>query len=368
MRRFGLTLLSGAIAAGLVASLVFAQALPGQSNGRVNRSGKSKPGGASPQVQYDNNGVFGGITNVISDGTHQVCLAETTPAAPLVGSVAYDSNNLLFPAPMRIDSFFGVPAPNGFFRGQAGISQVGTAANWYSCFNFPGQWNSTSFDVAIGCGTGIASVEGSPVSGGGWATDFTHRIRRVGMSTIAGQVWVGMHRGNLDDGQWTGNSPGTGGFVFWSRIFGAQHEIGDETFSGVAAISGAFVGGSRPGQQLNTAYIGCDASDTNLQACSNDSTTTSCVDLGVNFPCRTTGAIYDTWIAYPPNSLLQDAGTGFNYYVERLDTPATVNGTKSGNLPSNAVQMTPHVVMHSPDGGSLTTKIEISGVGTWSLW
>lgn len=325
------------------------------------------PASSSAQVQYANGSCMGGISNVTSDGTHTIYSGEALPSAPSSGSTAFDLAYGLVQVPMRRDNFMGVPVPMGLYRGGT-IAQLGTAANWKLCVNYPSQWNSTSIDLADGCASGTLAAEGSGASGGGWSTSLTGRMRRVGFSTSTGNTWVGVHRGNLADGEWTGNAAGVGGFLFWTRFVGVTHETGDGTFAGVAATAGAFPNGSRPGQQLNTAYVGCDSTDSNLQVCSNDGTTTSCTALSASFPCRTNATVYDVLIAYPPNSALPDGGTGFGYYVERLDSAAVASGSKSSNLPSNSVQLTPHVVFQSPDGGTLTTKIEITHAGSLAGW
>lgn len=330
-------------------------------------AGCSPGAGGGSDMQYNNAGCIGGVANVISDATHEIYKAEALPSAPSSGSMAFDFAYGLMQSPMRLDNLMGVPMPTSLWRGGS-LAQLGTAANWKLCVNYPSQWNSTSFDVADGCSTTIANVEGAGSSGGGWSTTFTGRIRKVGAQQASGNAWAGMHRGNLDDGEWTGNAAGVGGFIFWTRFIGTTHETGDGTFAGVAATAGAFTNGSRPGQQKNAAYVGCDATDSNLQVCSNDNTTTSCSDLGSSFPCRTNSTIYDVLIAYPPNGALPDAGTGFGYYVERLDSAASTSGSKSSNLPQNSVQMTPHVVFQSPDGGTLTVRLDISHVSTLSNW
>jgi len=338
------------------------------SNGSAYSCTSALAGGSSPQVQYNNGGVLGGVSNVTSDGTHELYAPEAVPAAPgASNSLAFDLNGLQTGTPMRIDFFMGVPMPVGFYR-TGGMSFVGSSSNWYFCQNYCAQWNSTSVDVAIGCPTTILATEGSATSGGGWAaTSLATRLRHVNFGTTTSQNWVGVHRGNLDDGEWVGNSAGIGGFIFHTRFAGNTHQTGDMTFAGVAATAGAFPNGSRPGQQLNTAYVGCDSGDTNLQVCSNDGTTTSCSTTSASFPCRTNSTLYDVWIEMPPHAALPDGGTGFVAYVERLDSAAAIQVTKTGNMPTNNVQLSPHVVFGSSDaGGTNTTKIDFYDLETWS--
>ena len=331
-------------------------------------SGSPIAGGSNPQVQYNNAGVLGGLANVVGDGTHMIRYPETVPAAPgFPGSLEFDLSGLQSGSPMREDVFMGVPMPVGFYR-TGGMSFVGSSANWYFCQNYCSQWNSTTMDVAIGCLTSTLAAEGSAASGGGWAaTSIATRLRHVNFNTTTSQNWVGVHRGNLDDGEWVGNSSGLGGFVFHTRFAGNTHQTGDMTFAGVAATASAFTNGSRPAQQLNTAYVGCDSTDTNLQVCSNDGSTTSCTTTSASFPCRTNSTLYDVWLEMPPHGTLPDAGTGFVAYIERLDSAATIQVTKTSNLPTNNIQLTPHVVFGASDaGGTNTTKIDVYDLETWS--
>lgn len=333
-------------------------------------AGCSPGAGGGSDMQYNNAGCIGGVANVTSDGTHEIYVGESTvPSAPSgSGSMAFDYGPMLLSQPMRKDFFFGIPMPLFGLRATT-LAQIGSAANWQACVNYPSSWQQTSFDIDVGCTSSVVSAENDNVAGGGgWSTSFTGRMRRVIWGRTSGQTWAGMHRGNLDDGEWTGNAAGVGGFIFMTRFWGDTHNSNDMTFVGVAATASAFPNGSKPSQQVNTAYVGCDSTDTNLQVCSNDGSTTSCTTTNSSFPCRTNSTIYDVTIAYPPNGALPDAGTGFAYFIERLDSAATINGTKNANLPSNSVQMTPHVVFGSPDGGTLAVKIGVSYVGTLANW
>ena len=326
--------------------------------------GSPLAGGSSPQMQYNNSGVLGGVSNFTSDGTHGIYAVESVPSAPSSGSLAFDLSGAPVALAARVDSFMGLPAPVGYFR-DGPLVPIGTKANWSSCVSHPSVWNSTSFDVNDGCPSTALTTEGSTASGGGWAsTNFTTRQRRVGLTTSVNSTYVGVHRGTAD--VWIGNAAGIGGFEMWARTFNATRVSGDAMFVGLAATTSTLATGSKPSQQVNSVYVGCDASDTNLNVCSNDNSgSATCNSLGSSFPCRTGGAIYDVWIASPPNGLLPDAGTGLGYYVERLDSPATAGGTITSDLPSNAIQLSMHVSISGPDAGSQTVKIEIPGAGTW---
>jgi hypothetical protein len=135
---------------------------------------------------------------------------------------------------------------------------------------------------------------------------------------------------------WRGNTAGHGGFYFVCRFAMTTNLANARAFVGLYASTAALTNAD-PSSLVNVVGMSLDSADANWQIISNDQTGTAPkVDLGANF-AKSTTAVYEVrfWAA-PKDTLI-------NYNVLRLDTPASVTGTLSSDIPQSTVFLTPYI-------------------------
>lgn len=331
-------------------------------------SGSPIAGGSSPQVQYNNSGVLGGMSNYTSDGTRPIVTAETSvPSSPSAGqSAQLDwSPSTGFPGiPFRVDgSMGGIPA---------GILEQFTegvnASNWsYYCANVGGSaifatrggvptaanWSSTGSQqqTADGgvCGQNASS---STCNNLFWRMNWVLSGNTGGtnlQSTLI-QPFVA---------PWRGNTAGAGGFIWWNRIALHISRKQHRYFFGLQNSATGFV--NDPNAVTDTVYFGANNGDTNLSICSNDETgTATCSSLGSNFPTQSpdfgtdggilVDTIYDMWLAAAPNA------SSISYYISVVNgtnTGANAHGSISSDLPVASVFLRAADELNAADGGAV---------------
>lgn len=305
--------------------------------------GNVTAGGSSPQVQFNNVGILGGISNVTSDGTHLQRSSETSFAsAPSAGTGTtqdWAPATTVPGIPFRVDGTFGT-IPEGVLEV---FGEGASGSNWqYQC----GQ-------VAQAGATTLTMTNGPAVTAGAWSSTVTWantsllaRIPwiRGGASGVANATGSLIQTGIV---AWRGNAAGAGGFIFWTRA--ALHLANSAGHTrwmfGLQNLTSAWV--NEPSVVTDDVYFGADNGQTTLHICSNDNAgSATCTDLGSNYPTTTNDAIYDMWLWAPPN------GSTIGWYINRLDVANTTNGTISSDLPRNTVQLTFTAEVNTADGGS----------------
>jgi hypothetical protein len=135
---------------------------------------------------------------------------------------------------------------------------------------------------------------------------------------------------------WRGNAAGRGGFYFVCRFAMTTNLANARAFVGLYASTAALTNAD-PSSLVNVVGMSLDSADANWQIISNDQTGTAPkVNLGANF-AKSTTAVYEVRFWAAPNDTL------INYNVLRLDTPASVTGTLSGDIPQSTVFLTPYI-------------------------
>lgn len=331
-------------------------------NGPAVTPGSTGAGGSSPQVQYNNSGSFGGVSAVTSDGVNliqtETNVAPSTPAAGKATPWIYtaDAGGGTVGVPMTIDGFLGGAIPTGLLS----MFQFGSVSNWQvQCATISG--NATSGGTGLIMYNQLGLGTAGSVAGGTWGTgSFQARMRKNTYTASTGANFTASLRNSSCTPSWRGDGvAGHGGFIHWQRIAINTTVSGMRAFFGLANTTAVQTG--NPSAMLDTAYVGCDADGgPNLGACTNDNSgLATCQDLGTSFPCDTTnGAVYDIWIAAPPG------GSVINFYVERLDTPASVLKSASTDLPRNTVQQTWHSVLNNGTNTTAGVKLDFSATCT----
>ena len=326
-------------------------------------SGTPIAGGSPPQVQWNGDGGLAGITAVTApDGIHLHLLQQAgTGIVPSSGtqlfSYAPDSGfagQLLTLDPTMnqpVPAQFGATSPMQFFYPTG--SQAGCYCRYYTL----GDRGATTF-VTIGSTTNLATWSGSQSGVNFDAGDWIGRSWSNKSTTSTTNTMAGYHDPTMM--AWRGNGTG-GGFWFKSRqCIGGQAPtrifIGLTTAGGPNTMSSPWTTTKETSSCVDCAYIGADGPDTNLSACSNDSSgTATCSTLGSNFP-KTSGCYDVTWFAAPSEA-------GIHYNVDRLDTSvAAATGVLTSNLPANYTMVGWTGITENTDGGT-PVAFQLMGVG-----
>jgi len=351
-----------------VSLITFAQALPGQNNGRISRAGGGKPGGSPPQVEFNNGGSFGGVGNVTSDGVHEIDLTEQTiPSAPGSGVMQFVwSPDGGAPFPLEMSAYWGIPMPKGLL-GQFGLMSGG---GWEVTCSTANGFGNSGFTVGynpIGVSPFISqngSITALPWSSGSLIG--RQRANKFSESTGAQNIVTGpIYTGALH--MWRGNTAGAGGFMFWTRF-------AIDTMGAVAQGTGIMAGvtGSTVAPTVvwlsnlpNVFFIGANRGDTVLSVCSDDNggagVCTQLVGSTGTMPFYVNGAMYDVWIYTPPNA------NRIDYCVHRMDVENWACGSVFTPLPQNTVQLTWTVSMVSGDGGQATSFDWVASCAVYNL-
>ncbi len=222
---------------------------------------------------------------------------------------------------------------------------------------FPYNWNSgTYYTLNHGPVNPIGTASASPWDAG------TYLGRVPTMLTISGgsvNVGAGLTMGTgTQENIWRGNSAGAGGFLIWFGFGLADTKATSRTWIGLFDAVPTVTLSADPSAALNSIYIGCDAADTELKACSNDGsgTATCSPSLGASFPCNTDGATYDVWFWAKPNA------DSVEYYIERLDTPATASGSMTSDLPSKVALLNWQAILGTGSSNGTAVRSTIRGI------
>lgn len=326
-------------------------------------------GGSSPQVQYNNAGVFGGIANVESDGTNMQMLAVTSaPAAPGANSTAFDfaADSGMPQEPWRIDAALGFAVPvNGLtpmFTSPLYPYQTVVQAGYVPDPIIAA--NVTLFPV----GTGISlSLTGSSTSFGWDAGSPTRsQLWAVRSPGNVKQVWTGLR----ETVQWLWRQQG---FRAWQR-WGVFNVITPHAVSMMMGweVTVGFPLGTAPDPStlLNTLYFGCDSSattgpTTTLDVCSNDGAgAATCAAVKAGWYCRDFEYAYDAWFWAAPNE------AAVHWHVSRVGANGALDyadGVISSNLPQATARLSWHGMANSgQDAGAASTFVlGIGGVWAW---
>jgi hypothetical protein len=313
-------------------------------------------GGTSPQVQYNNSGALGGMSEVESSGGRLSLVDEagTTPGTSdlRTGIMAY-VQDAGFPPVLLLAH----PTMGSAVAGTMGAwPNIGSQANWVPTCLRPVIFNSST---TYG---GLNMLSTQYTSGGAttatWATTNMRTRQKwtlYSSSTSANSV-TGIRDTSVQ--HWPGNAGGTGGYLMATRWMMATGLSASRLFIGLGPASN--VGAANPSAQTNVVYIGCDATDTNLNACSNDgSGTATCNSLGNSFPCSTSGGMYDAWIFAEPG------GGAYDWYVERLDSAASASGRITSDLPSTSNQYAWQMQCGNAANSGTSCQVGFGGYCVW---
>lgn len=300
------------------------------------------PGGNDNELQYRINATtLGGIANVETDGTHAYLVPVTSHPAATAGGVKEYAYRIASGDPIAVPNLLpsapAIPIPVlPIMVGAFDMWRCGTANGFL-----------TNGLASVGV---VGLTEGT-VSGPAWAsTSLLTRTPKVTYATAASANSSASYR-DTGDHLWIGDGVGKGGFVWFAKWAIATGAANSRLQVGVADSGAPRAASANPSDTSNSSdsvYFGCDAGQSNINVCANDNTTAAaCTDLGVNFPCTTSGAFYETWIWAEPN-----AGTTLSYSINRLDSAQSASGTfpTTNGTPRNSVSLSGHIWLNTGSG------------------
>lgn len=171
--------------------------------------------------------------------------------------------------------------------------------------------------------TASASVTPAPAT-----TNYITQLPQYITVSATGVGNSATYRQNATYGFWRGNAAGFGGFLAKFK-WGVTTSISvQRVFIGMYGTINT-IGNVEPSSLADTIYFGCDAATTNYGICANGgSGTSTCTDLGSNFPCKTANVAFTGWIYVPPN------GSTAEYAIQRHDVANFASGVVPNDLPT----------------------------------
>lgn len=336
-------------------------------------TGTFAAGGSSPQVQYNNSGILGGMSKVESSaGNLSLLPLATHPSAVTDRAQVYaflmDAG---WPAlPVTLDNMMGTPLPMGLIGSGSYAPPYGNILpSWLAVCHLPDSWGTSSFAMNTGSSTAMAVATAGSFQGIGYDAGTWYGSQRwvTGTSATGSNSVVEAREGtkymNLGNG-----SAHRGGFIWWSRVSIQTVSGAERYFFGLATVTTALTAASQPSAYSNTIYFGCDTTDSNLNICSNGvGGSATCASLGSSYPCKTAGAGYDMWLAAAPG------GSQVLYYVHRLPAPddshndVSIAGKITSSLPQAWEQLVTHLLVNNAATG-VGLRLSIAGTCHWDNW
>lgn len=308
------------------------------------------PGGSNTQVQYNNSSAFGGITNLITDGTDAKFKTQSSSPSGTAGAgILWAEGGSEGPnLPRWTDG-----------KGMVIGVQPYTAESWWGCQSVA-QYSGTNFVT-----TGIVNHNSSTSAPSNYGTltsqaySSASRVLRIPQvqddSTAAVSQRAGWRSAATNNPMRIGYSTDQGGF-FFSAVWGISSVNSDSHLMvGVDTTSGLLSGSSDPKTLTNSAGFMCNGADTNISFCTNSATgNATCTSLGASYPCKTAGAYYYTAINGAPG------GGSVGYYIRRLDSAASTSGTVSSDIPAADGEAWWHIMMTTGNGTATAVDMRLS--------
>lgn len=280
------------------------------------------PGGNSPELQYNESGTFGGISNVETNGTNLRLVEQSSVTTATSGNVNIFASNSV-PAAINFDVY--------------GQKPTGVQASFASVYRSEVLCTGLGLSTFGVSTTVVANSTTHSTPATGTATSMLPKVKyTTGIGTMASasllttpsQLYIG--------------STNYGGFS-------AEISAGSDTDPANQAVIIGLLGGAVPtsttASTTVTDFIGVGYSpgEANYSLVYNDGTgATTKTDLGSNFPTSIAGAAWlRIWIAAPPG------GGVVRYKITNLSNNAEASGSISANIPSASTALFPIAWVHN---------------------
>lgn len=323
--------------AGFVLALFTAQATnPGNP---VSRAGaKSPPGGLTTQLQYNNAGVFGGMSNLVTtDGVVPTFGDDAgVVVAPVRGSKLYARFRANHELLTQLN-------PNGVEFGFAkGIPYSGIILSWTP--------QSGANLNSLGPLPQMSGSASTPAQTAGSIWGQTFRIQFKTGAAVNQQAAARTGIGNF----YMGNSAGLGGFYMNFRATGTLIGYTTGWFIGVAFQTALFSGVTIQ-DQPNIAGFGGIPGDVNWGFWSGNTTGFPNAHTDTGFPVgNQTGCVEGEMYAAPNSSTI-------DWFITNVATGATAQGQVTGtDTPAVNTMLAPVIWIHNGGDGGGFTQLEVS--------
>jgi len=296
--------------------------------------GGAVPGGVSGSLQFNNAGVFGGLTEAVTTDGDKITLLESMndPALPVAPGIVLFNNPI---AGNGLPSYQNAYSP--ITPLQAAL--FGKNASYW----IPG----TSAMAQVG--PTLATTGGSfPAVVAG---DIITSQRRHSLATAAA-VNSAAYDYSGTQFLWRGNAAGLGGFFIHQRIALTTVNATQRLFSGLRN-SGVIIGNVDPSTLTDIVGIGCDSADTELQFMHNDAAGAAVkLALGPNFP-KSDGTVYDVYLYAPPN------GAEIFFQVNRIDVAHTTQAGALLDIPAATAILAPTALWTNNAATAVAARVEL---------
>lgn len=298
----------------------------------VNEAGTDKKmpmskivGGGNGDLQYNNNGILGGSSQVEIDVNGHICMLDesTEPSTPASGMVLYNINR----AGRRILHSKG---PSGLDFAY----QPAFFSNRIVRFTAFGASQTTVFQDNMGSTAYVAGVAAAQA-----ATNLRTSLCRINYPTTAAVNINGGIRGNTAQ-NWRGNAANRGGFFAVFRFGFNAYVAANRLFIGFCSTTGAISATADPSALLNAVGIMKNTADTTFWFGTNDGAgaatrqntsmtpnTTDFWELRIYAPPGNTAAIYLS--------------------LKNLESGVIFEHTFTTDLPTNTQFLAPQMVINT---------------------
>ena len=303
----------------------------------------SIPGGSSGQLQFNNNGVFDGVSYV---GTTQGHLYFTphTPAPP-------ESNHLVMFARKIADRYLpAIVGPSGLDT----ALQPLLARNKIAWFNPPGNANTVQQHGMVTSATGTATAASIATTTIHTAIKrLEYAVTTASTSAVAGirQTSLQYHTGSLSNPY--------GGFMFITRFGpsrGAASNATKRVWAGMTSITTAPTDVNPSTWAVNGIGVGADSTDVNLQIMHrNGANVMTKIDTGIPKATLDATTMYELSIFTTPKK------SSVNVQLIRLDDNLVFEHEIFTNLPSTS-QLLTWQIWNSVGGTSSVIGVSIASI------
>jgi hypothetical protein len=281
---------------------------------QTNIGGSTPPAGIDKELQYNNNGLFGGVSNVDVEAGNLALIPISDPTAVSGKLVIYskDIAGRTMPKwmpPSGVDN----PFQSGLFFNQVSLIQAG----------------SSNVISTIGCTVlNVGTISHPNLA----VTNLKAQTRRFSnTSAVTAGALASTRVGSLEC--WRGNAASLGGFFVVGRFSLTTLQAGMRAFFGLSSTAITAPTNVDPTITTTDAKIGMaiNANTGNWKIIHNSAgTAPTIIDLGTNFTVNTNDMIEMILFAKPNHSVV-------TYRIKNLTTNLEAVGTLSTNLPANTL-------------------------------
>lgn len=226
------------------------------------------------------------------------------------------------------------------------------AVQAHLAFNRVCRWTAINNSaVPVGDGMGVTVATGATAVASA-STNFFTSLSRVAYPVASSTTAASLAGFRGAQPQWfLSSTANMGGFYAVWRVGIGTSAAGSRGFVGFSTTTSSLAAGSDPSTLLNQFGFGLDAASTNWYFIASGATAGTKVDLGVNFPAKTSATDFFEFSLYAPSG----GGSKVFWSARRLNDGAVASGSNTTTLPALSTLMVPHV--HYTNGTSAANAV-----------